>query len=204
MNNAPKYERILIATTNRGKAAEIAILLEGCAAVFVMLDELPPVDEPAETASTFAENARLKADYYARSTGLPSVADDSGLMVDALNGAPGVHSARLVDTGAGDAARNEKLLDMLAGFKNPDDRSAQFVCVACFADPKDSVVIIEEGLLRGRIAFAPDGQEGFGFDPLFIPDGYDKTVASLGINIKNEISHRRMAFEKLALRIRAL
>jgi XTP/dITP diphosphohydrolase len=197
-----KYERILIATTNLGKAAEIAALLAGCANNFSGLDEFPGIEEPVEDGETFAGNARIKSLYYSRQTGMVTVADDSGLMVDVLGGAPGVHSARLVEQGAGDAARNRKLLHMLADTKDPDERTAQFICAACFIDQDEGIEIIEEGILCGRIAFEPEGEEGFGFDPVFIPDGYDTTVAALGIETKNRISHRRMAFEKLAMSIR--
>jgi XTP/dITP diphosphohydrolase len=201
VGGAAKYERILIATTNRGKAKEIAVILKGCASAFIGLDELSAMAEPIEDGETFAANALIKSRYYAEGTGLPSVADDSGLMVDALGGAPGVLSSRLVEAGAGDAARNEVLLRMLEGVTDPDERRARFVCAACFVDPESEVVIIEEGILHGRIAFSPEGSAGFGFDPLFIPDGYERSVASLGLEVKNEISHRRAAFAKLARRI---
>ena len=199
-----KYERILIATTNPGKAVEIAKLLAGCANIFSGLDEFPGIEEPVEDGATFADNAKIKSLYYARKTRMITVADDSGLRVDALDGAPGVHSARLVERGAGDAARNRKLLHMLAEIRNPTERAAQFVCAACFVDLGRGIEIIEEGILSGRIAFEPEGDEGFGFDPVFIPDGYDKTVAALGIEIKNRISHRKIAFGKLAASIKGI
>jgi len=202
VNIKPHYKRILIATTNRGKAAEIAELLIGCAAEFISLDYLQQVAEPAEDGFTFAENARIKAGYYAAKYNLPTVADDSGLMVDALNGAPGVHSSRLVPKGAGDMARNKKLLAMMEHIIEPEKRLAKFICVACFVEPAEHIEFVEEGELTGTIAFEPSGDAGFGFDPLFIPDGYDRTVASLGLGTKNRISHRKRAFEKLAHRIK--
>ncbi len=198
------YKKILIATSNRGKAVEIASLLRGCALEFARLDEFPGLDEPVEDADTFTANALIKSRHYSALTGIPTVSDDSGLMVDALDGAPGVHSARLVDPGEPDSARNAKLLAMMRSLTRPGERTARFVCAACFIDSARNIEIVEEGILNGRIAFEPEGNEGFGFDPLFIPDGNDRSVASLGLEIKNEISHRRKAFEKLARRIGAV
>jgi XTP/dITP diphosphohydrolase len=204
VNSKSNYERILIATTNIGKATEISKLLTGCAQEFIGLNELPEVLEPDEDGETFQENARIKAEYYATEFDIPTVADDSGLMVYALNGAPGVRSSRLVPPGAGDAARNAKLLSMMKHLSGTDERSAKFVCAACFIDPQNEIEIVEEGELAGCIAFEPSGDAGFGFDPLFIPEGYDQSIASLGLDVKNRISHRKRAFEKLAQRIKAL
>ena len=201
VNIKPQYERLLIATTNRGKAIEIATLLNGCATAFIGLNDLTQLSAPAEDGATFAANALIKARYYSAEHRIATVADDSGLMVDALHGAPGVHSSRLVPDGAGDAERNRKLLTMMKQIAQPDQRSAQFICAACFVDPFERIEFTEEGKLSGRIALEPSGDYGFGFDPLFIPEGYDRTVASLGLEIKNRISHRRQAFEKLARRI---
>jgi XTP/dITP diphosphohydrolase len=202
--STPLTKKILIATSNRGKAVEIASILEGCADEFLSLDSLPEIGEPVEDGDTFADNALIKARYYANFTDMPVVADDSGLMVDILGGQPGVHSARLVGPGEPDSARNEKLLAMLRDYREPAERGAQFVCAACFIDTSKDVAIIEEGVLRGTIAFEPDGEEGFGFDPVFIPDGFDRTIAYLGLEIKNKISHRVMAFRGLAERIAVL
>jgi XTP/dITP diphosphohydrolase len=197
------YNQILIATTNLGKGAEIAKLLDGCAAEFIGLNDLKQVAEPVEDGLTFADNAQIKARYYAAKYNLPTVADDSGLMVDALDGAPGVLSSRLVPKGEGDAARNRKLLAMMEHIIAPEKRRAKFICAACFVDSASRIEFVEEGELAGTIAFEPSGDAGFGFDPLFIPEGYDRTVASLGLEMKNRISHRKRAFEKLARRIRS-
>ena len=202
--SAKKFEHILIASTNRGKVIEIGMLLEDYSEIFFGLEGFPDIVEPVEDGETFSENATIKARYYAGLTLLPVVTDDSGLMVDALDGAPGVHSARLVDPGAGDLERNIKLLAMLENFRKPEERKAKFVCAACFYDPEKGVEIIEEGVLSGHIAYEPEGEEGFGFDPVFIPDGYIRTIASLGLDVKNRISHRHMAFGKLADRIKSL
>lgn len=202
--SAKKYERILIASTNRGKVIEIGMLLDDCSENFSSLNEFHDIEEPVEDGETFSENALIKARYYSGLTRLPVVTDDSGLMVDALGGAPGVHSARLVEPGAGDSERNIKLLAMLEDFREPEERKARFICAACFYDPEKEIMIIEEGVLNGRIGYEPEGEEGFGFDPVFIPDGHSMTVASLGLEVKNKISHRRIAFEKLADGIKSL
>ena len=202
--SAKKFEHILIASTNRGKVIEIGMLLEDYSEIFFDLAGFPEIAEPVEDGETFSENAMIKARYYAGMTRLPVVTDDSGLMVDSLNGAPGVHSARLVEPGASDSERNIKLLSMLDDFSEPEERKARFVCAACLYDPEKEVMIIEEGILSGHIAYEPEGEEGFGFDPIFIPNGYTMTVASLGLEVKNKISHRRIAFEKLGHRIEPL
>ncbi len=202
--SAKKFEHILIASTNRGKVIEIGALLDDCSENFSDLGEFHDIEEPVEDGETFSENALIKARYYAGLTQLPVVTDDSGLMVDALGGAPGVHSARLVEPGADDSERNIKLLAMLEDFKEPEERKARFVCAACLFDPQRELMIIEEGVLNGRIGYEPEGEGGFGFDPVFIPDGYNMTIASLGLEVKNKISHRKMALEKLADRIKSL
>ena len=198
------YDQILIATTNRGKAVEISKLLDRCATEFINLSSLPPVSEPEEDGSTFVENARKKARYYSVQYNMPTVADDSGLMVDALDGAPGVLSSRLVPPGCGDEVRNEKLLKMIKHVTGQGMRSAKFVCAACFVDPGRGLEFIEEGVLTGHIATGQSGDEGFGFDPILIPEGYDKSIAQLGLELKNRISHRKQAFEKIAHRIDGL
>ncbi len=201
MSSPFQYERILIGTTNRAKAMEIAEFLDGCAAEFIFLENLPHVDEPVEDGESFKDNALIKARYYAEVHKMPTVTDDSGLMVDALDGAPGVRSSRLVPPGGNDEERIEKLLAMMAHLIDPEDRTAKFVCAAVLVDPQDERELVEEGVLHGKIAFKPSGSTGFGYDPIFIPEGYSLSVASLGPIIKNKISHRRHALNKLVIKI---
>lgn len=166
------------------------------------LEEMPPLAEPAEDGAAFADNARHKALYYARALGRWCLADDSGLEVDALGGAPGVKSARYAeeafgpgaDKAARDAANNAKLLAALEGV--PDSRrTARFVCHAVLADEK-GVLAEAEGRVEGRIGLAPRGDNGFGYDPLFLlPDG--RTMAELDADAKNRISHRGQALRRL-------
>ncbi|HEV2706362.1 MAG TPA: XTP/dITP diphosphatase [Pyrinomonadaceae bacterium] len=186
--------QLLIATRNAGKVREFAELLTGLPLQLRHLAEFPHVPEAVETGSTFAENAALKARFYARLTGLPTLADDSGLEVDALGGAPGVYSARYAGEQATDAARNAKLLDEL---NRSDDRSrrARFVCVIAHASPSSEEIKLFEGVCEGRIASSPRGSSGFGYDPLFIPDGYEATFGELPAEIKNCISHRAHALD---------
>lgn len=170
------------------------------------LDEMPPVAEPAEDGATFADNARHKALYYARALGRWCLADDSGLEVDAIGGAPGVRSARYAeerfgagaDKAARDAANNAKLLAALEGV--PDDRrAARFVCHVAVAD-ESGVLAEATGTVEGRIGLVPRGDNGFGYDPLFLlPDG--RTMAELDAETKNRISHRGAALRRLAERL---
>jgi len=156
--------------------------------------DLPPIDEPF---ATFHENARHKALLVANHTGLLAIGDDSGLMVDALDGAPGVHSARYAGPGASDDANNRKLLDAMRDV--PDSqRSAHFVCVIAVALPHN-VLGLFEGACRGMIAHEPHGGNGFGYDPLFIKTDYGKSFAELPASVKNRVSHRALAFEKAAI-----
>ena len=201
ISSFPRIQEILIATTNEGKAYEIIELLHGCAKDFIRLNDLTQAPEPVENGESFRANASIKARYYASFSAMPAVADDSGLMVDALDGAPGVHSARLVGPERSDAERNKKLLDLLSKLPDEAGRKARFICSACFFDPASEIEIIEEGILQGRIGHSPRGESGFGFDPLFIPEGYDQTLAELGVKIKNHISHRKIAFELLKSKI---
>ncbi|QEY34230.1 XTP/dITP diphosphatase [Caproiciproducens galactitolivorans] len=151
-------------------------------------------DEVEETGKTFAQNAYLKAEAACRKTGLPAVADDSGLMVDALNGAPGVYSARYAGANASDMDRIEKLLDALRGVPE-QARKAKFVCSICCVFP-DGTKITAEGECHGKIAFEPVGNGGFGYDPVFLVDG--KSFAQLGAQEKDQISHRGKALRAFA------
>ena len=156
-------------------------------------------DEPPETADTFAENASAKARTYAAATGLPTIADDSGLEVYALGGAPGVRSRRFFGEDASAAERNARLLAMLDGVT---DRSARFVCVTALASP-DGGVELFEGEVHGEIAEQPRGEGGFGYDPVFVIAGDGRTMAELTAEEKHRVSHRGLAGAKLRARLAA-
>jgi len=187
--------RIVVATGNAGKAREIARILVGYEVL--SLADLPPVEFPEE-GGDYAENARVKALTAARALGLACVADDSGLEVDALGGRPGVYSARYGGPGLDDRGRLERLLEELAGVPTP--RRARFRCIAACAWP-DGTSEIAEGLCEGVIVEAPRGEGGFGYDPIFVPDGFDRTLAELGREEKDGLSHRGRAFRALEPRI---
>jgi len=186
-------DTLLVATQNRHKAAEIAELLSDLPVQVITLADINPNLELPETGDTFMENAREKALTEAELTGMTVLADDSGLAVDALGGAPGVHSKRFADT---DTERITRLLDLLVDV--PDDRrSARFHCAVVIARPGEVLAEIEE-TVEGRIIRAPRGQQGFGYDPIFLPDGFDRTQAEMSMEEKNAISHRGKAFRKAA------
>ena len=183
-------ERLLIGTGNPGKQREYRELLTGLDLDLVVPDDLDPVPpEPDETGATYAENASHKARAYAAATGLGTVADDSGLEVDALRGAPGLRSRRFFGDDATAAERNEKLLALLDGVKQ---RGARFVCVTALAWP-DGRVELFDGEVRGDIGLAPRGEQGFGYDPLFVIAGDGRTMAELPPDEKHRISHRGLA-----------
>jgi len=193
--------RVVLASRNDAKLTELRRILAASGAL-VELVALPPGPEVPETGRTFAENALIKARDAAATTGLPAVADDSGLTVEELNGMPGVRSARWagspVGTGrlARDAANNALLLAQLDDV--PDERrGAAFVCAAAFVSP-DGREHVVHGELRGRLLAAPRGENGFGYDPLFVPDGETRTSAELSAQEKDAISHRGQAFRALA------
>ena len=183
--------QLLLGTRNRGKIAEIRRILADLSGLVLLTFEDVPFADVAETGATFADNARLKARQIATETGYPVLAEDSGLEVGALDGAPGVHTARYAGEGATDAANIAKLLAALDGVQ---DRSARFVCVAVLSWP-DGSERLSEGELRGRIAHEPRGSAGFGYDPVFVPEGHQRTLAELGEHVKHEISHRRHALD---------
>ncbi len=192
---------LLVATTNRGKLAEYAGLLAGVPVrvrSLADLGALPP--EPHEDAASYAENAVVKAGAYARGTAMLAVADDSGLEVRALGGAPGVRTKRYFGDDVPDVERNRRLLELLRGSA---DRSARFVCVIALAWP-DGRVETFEGECAGRIAEAPAGEGGFGYDPIFVARGHDRTMAELPPEEKNRISHRGRAAAKLRDRLATL
>lgn len=186
-------QTLILATQNRGKALEIERFFGGQLRV-QSLAEHPQVELPEESGSTFAENARIKAEHVARSLGTAALGDDSGLEVDALLGAPGVRSARYAP--GSDEDRYRKLLHALAGA--PDlERGARFVCALAFAAPDQDTVICE-GEVLGRIAEAPRGHNGFGYDPVFLPEAAPgRTMAELGPAEKQSISHRGEALRRI-------
>ncbi|HEX2145481.1 MAG TPA: RdgB/HAM1 family non-canonical purine NTP pyrophosphatase [Glycomyces sp.] len=190
--------RVLLATRNAGKVEELRrILAEAAAHIeLVGLDAVDAYPETPETELSFAGNALLKARDGVRRTGLPTIADDSGLAVDALNGMPGVLSARWAGSAKDDSANNALLLDQLSDV--PDGlRGAKFVCAAALVFP-DGREIVAHGEMLGAIGRVPKGSNGFGYDPLFTPDGFDRTSAELSAAEKNSISHRGKAFRELA------
>ena len=191
---------ILIATGNAGKVREFRDLLGGDGIAWRSLADFPDVAEVPETGLTFRANACLKAAGYAVATGLWAMADDSGLAVDTLGGKPGVHSARWAamhdGAGSGDAANNALLLSQLADVAD-DQRSARFACVLAVADPAGRIVFTVSDTMEGRLLRSPRGSNGFGYDPLFVPAGYDVTSAELSASAKHRISHRGKALRAL-------
>ena len=183
--------RLVVATRNRGKLAEIRQLLPRLDMTVEALDDYPGAPEPRETGATFRENAVIKAVAAASFTGEVAVADDSGLVVDALGGAPGVMSARYAGNGASDQEKYGRLLAQMAGV--PDaERTARFVCVVAVASP-DGSVSSAEGAVEGTITRAPRGTGGFGYDPVFLIPELDMTFGELPPATKNTMSHRARA-----------
>jgi XTP/dITP diphosphohydrolase len=185
--------RILIATTNPGKMREIAGMLDRLAIDMIPLEDLPAIPEPEETGSTFAENARLKALYYHEATGLPSVADDSGLEIAALDGAPGIHSARW--EGADYRVKFRRIYELLEA-RCARGSAARFVCRVALAD-RGRIAFEAEGVIEGRIADEPRGDRGFGYDPIFFYPPLGRTTAELDRELKATVSHRGKAFVEL-------
>jgi XTP/dITP diphosphohydrolase len=207
---------LLLGTRNPGKIHEIKLILSdvkltlgGLPVDLCSLNDFPHVAVAEENADTYAENAIAKARFYARETGLPALADDSGLEVEALGGAPGVLSARYAGEHATDADRRVLLLSELAkaesnnvGSENlarsaSQNRRARFVCAIAIAAVDGTLLHLSEGICNGSVTFAPRGTSGFGYDPLFVPDGYDQTFAELSDEVKNQISHRARALLEL-------
>ena len=184
--------QLLIATTSEGKRGELRQLLSLLPVSLLDLRNFPTIERVAETGNTFVENASLKAVGYAIQTGLMTLADDSGLEVDALGGAPGVRSARFAGEHRSDAERIRTLLTALASI-DESKRSARFVSAVVIADANRKILNVSVGRCEGQIALAPRGAGGFGYDPVFIPDGRDLTFAELKPEIKNQISHRAIA-----------
>jgi len=188
--------QLLVATNNAGKIRELRELLDGLPVELFGLDDFANVFDVEETGATFTENAILKANSYALQTGFWALSDDSGLEVEALGAAPGVFSARYAGENASDAERIEKLLDELA--KTGDQsRRARFVCAMTVADEKGKIRFLAEGICEGKIAFTPQGTNGFGYDPIFVPEGFEQTFGELSSTVKGEISHRARAIKKI-------
>ena len=195
--------KLLLASANQGKLRELRAILDGLPVELVGLDEVGPGEPPEveETGDTFLDNALLKARAYAAWSGLAAVADDSGLEVDALGGAPGVRSARYAGPGASDQANLDKLLAELAGVP-PDRRTARFRCTAVLVDQGGGEWHVEAAW-EGRLLEAPRGSGGFGYDPVFVPDGWDHTSAEVDQATKDAASHRGQAFRALRPAIEA-
>ena len=201
MRSEPKdRHRFLIGSTNPGKVREYREILGGLDLELVAPTDLNPVPpEPDEDALTFAENASAKARGYAAASRLQTIADDSGLEVYALHGAPGVRSRRFFGDDASAEERNAKLLALLDGV---EDRSARFVCVTALASPNGHVELFE-GEVHGEIAESPRGEAGFGYDPVFVIAGDGRTMAELPSGEKHRVSHRGRAGAKLRARLAA-
>lgn len=190
----------VLASNNKGKIAEFNRMLAPWDITVSAQGDLG-VDSPEETASTFVENALIKARHASRITGLPALADDSGLAVDALNGAPGVWSARYAGVDGDDEANNRKLLEALAGIPE-EQRTARFHCLlVLMRHPQDPIPMICDGQWEGRIATAPSGTQGFGYDPLFFVPSENATAAELPADRKAELSHRGRALAQLKARL---
>ncbi len=193
---------ILLATTNPGKLREVKAVLGELPVRLVGLADFPDLPEPVEDAPTFEGNARIKALYYAGQTGVMALADDSGLEVDALDGAPGVYSARYAGVEAGDAGNNAKLIEALGGVSQ-EGRTARFRCVVVLARP-EKVLAVGSGAIDGVIIDEPRGANGFGYDPHFLVPSLGRTTAELPPEHKNRISHRGRALADILPHLRSL
>jgi XTP/dITP diphosphohydrolase len=193
--------RAVLATRNAGKLVELRRILAPFGVELVGLDDVAPYEPAPETAPDFAGNALAKAREAMQATGLPAVADDSGLSVDALNGMPGVLSARWAGRHGDDLANLQLVLAQLADVPDPR-RGARFVCAAAYALPDGRSEVVE-GVVEGVLLHAPRGTGGFGYDPLFVPHGHDRTTAEMEPAEKDAISHRGQAFRALAPRLAA-
>lgn len=188
--------RLLIATTNSGKLREIRSLLADVPVELVTLRDLPSLEEPEETGSTFEDNARLKALYYSARCGMTTVAEDSGLVIDALNGEPGVRSARFIRPDASYPERFAEIFRRLAG-PPEQNRAARFVCALAVADA-GRVIYQARGTVEGEIATEARGTNGFGYDPIFLYPPYGSTLAEVTDDAKLAVAHRGRAFRALA------
>lgn len=189
-------DTLVVATHNKGKLWEIQQLLEPFGITAKGAGELG-VPEPEETGKTFHDNARLKAVICAFATGQPTLADDSGLEVEALGGAPGIYSARWAGDGRDFMVAMRRVEDELQakGATQPEQRRASFVCVLCLANPSGEVQFFE-GRVSGRLVWPPRGTRGFGYDPMFLPDGHDQTFGEMEPSLKYGLTHRARAFDQ--------
>ncbi len=188
-----KLPPVIIATRNPHKLEEIQAIFADLPVQLLSLADFPEIGDIPETGQTFAENALQKARTVFHQTGLLTLADDSGLEVDALNGAPGIYSARFAGPRRSTADNNRKLQALIKAVP-PEKRTARFKCAVALVGPNLEAVV--EGVVEGHITTKPRGTGGFGYDPLFIPAGYEQTFAQLGSEVKNRISHRARAFQK--------
>jgi XTP/dITP diphosphohydrolase len=186
----PPRRELLVATRNSGKVQEIKLALQDLPLRLRFLDEFPELSAVDESGKSYEENAIIKARSYSKQTGLCALADDSGLEVAALGGAPGVWSKRYAGSEASDEERIDRLLSELSRSQGRE-RQARFICVMAIADSR--LINVAEGSCEGRIADVPRGENGFGFDPIFIPENYESTFAELSLHTKNKISHRAQA-----------
>lgn len=194
--------RVVLATRNAHKIRELARILTPYRIDFASLDDWPEVPDVAETGATFADNALLKARFVAGATGLVAIADDSGLVVDALNGMPGVLSARWAGRHGDDAANLSLVLAQLADVVD-ERRGAAFVCAAAAVAPSGAEIVVE-GRVDGRLLRSARGEGGFGYDPIFVPLGETRTTAEMSAAEKDALSHRGKAFRELAPRLTEL
>lgn len=185
---------LVVATHNKGKLQEFQVLLKDLGITVKSLDDFDPIEEPEETGRTFAANARLKAQYYAKHTNMPCVADDSGLEVQSLNGAPGVYSARYAGKDATDKENNDLLL---LNMKFQVRRNCRFRCALCVAMPDGKVLNEVDGICEGMLLHEPLGDMGFGYDPLFWSTELHMSLGEASMEEKNKISHRGKAIKKL-------
>lgn len=194
--------RVVLASSNSGKLCELGSLLAPFGFDLVAQSTLG-IETPAETGRTFAENALLKARYAAAATHLPALADDSGIEVDALAGRPGIYSARYAGEGASDQANLRKMLDEMRAVPAPR-RTARYQCVIAFVETAgDSTPILANGTWEGTLIGAPRGLGGFGYDPIFVPQGLDRTAAELDTGEKNSLSHRGQALRALVAQLQS-
>jgi len=187
--------KIVIASRNRKKIEELKRILQGLEITILSVNDFPELEEVEENGLTFDENALKKARYVCQQTGLPALSDDSGLEVEALEGRPGVRSARYAGNEASDEDNIKKLLEELAGVPS-EKRNARFVCCIALVFP-DGKEYIFWGYVRGKISEIPRGTQGFGYDPVFIPEGFQKTFAEMDPHEKDKMSHRKEALDKL-------
>lgn len=195
-------QKVVIATKNKGKLKEIAAALSGLPIEVVSLAEFCDIPDAVEDGNTFAENARIKAAFYRQQTGCACIADDSGLEIEALGGAPGIYSARFAGFHADDATNNAKMVDELQK-KDITESPADYRCAVAFVD-MDGTLLEADGRCEGRVKLSPKGVNGFGYDPYFYPQEYPGcTMAELTCAEKQQISHRGKALAELSVKLEA-